>query len=145
MKFEHTRKMGADYVLNHYDENWVKIARDYSNGGLDVVFEHVGAATWDASMKLLKKGGRVVTCGATTGYNAEIDLRHLFFKQLSILGSTMSNFNNFYLIKDKINQKIFKPFVIDFLNRQSLGKIAHYKAAKNQHLQPHRHCLLLGL
>ena len=62
-------------------------------------------------MKLLRKGGRVVTCGATTGYNADIDLRHLFFKQLSILGSTMSNFNNFYLIKDKINQKIFKPFV----------------------------------
>ncbi len=133
MKIEHSRKMGADFVLNHYDENWVKIAKEYSNGGLDVVFEHVGAATWDASMKLLKKGGRVVTCGATTGYNADIDLRHLFFKQLSILGSTMSNFNNFYLIKDKINQKIFKPFVDSIFPVENVSD-AHLKIEKRKHM-----------
>ena len=60
---------------------------------MDVVFEHVGKSTWDTSMKSLAKGGRLVTCGATTGPKVEIDLRHLFFKQQSIMGSTMGDEN----------------------------------------------------
>lgn len=132
-KTEHSREMGADFVLNHYDENWVEIAKESSQGGLDVIFEHIGTSTWDASMKLLKKGGRVVTCGATTGYKANIDLRHLFFKQLSILGSTMSNFNNFNLVMDKIDQKIFKPFVDSTFPVEKVSD-AHLKIEKRKHI-----------
>ena len=57
--------------------------------GVDIVIEHVGAATWDESMKCLKTAGTLVTCGATTGPNASIDLRFLFSRQLSLLGSYM--------------------------------------------------------
>ena len=57
--------------------------------GVDVVVEHVGTATWEASVKCLSRGGRLVTCGATTGHDARIDLRFLFGRQLSLLGSYM--------------------------------------------------------
>jgi NADPH:quinone reductase-like Zn-dependent oxidoreductase len=56
---------------------------------VDVVVEHVGAATWEKSVKCLARGGRVVTCGATTGYQTTLDLRHLFARQLSLVGSYM--------------------------------------------------------
>ena len=56
---------------------------------MDIVIEHVGAATWDESLKCLKPAGTLVTCGATTGFNASIDLRFLFSRQLSLLGSYM--------------------------------------------------------
>ena len=57
--------------------------------GADVVIEHVGEATWERSVRALGRGGRLVTCGATTGYHGAIDLRHLFARQLSLLGSYM--------------------------------------------------------
>jgi len=59
--------------------------------GVDVVVEHTGEATWATSVRCLTKGGRLVTCGATSGAAAAIDLRVLFFKQLSLLGSTMGS------------------------------------------------------
>ena len=64
--------------------------REFTNGrGVDVVVEHVGTATWDRSLKSLARGGRLVTCGATTGHDAQIDLRVLFTRQISLLGSYM--------------------------------------------------------
>ena len=64
--------------------------RAYVNGrGVDIVIEHVGAATWQASLRSLGKGGKVVVCGATTGHEVSVDLRFLYFRQQSILGSTM--------------------------------------------------------
>jgi NADPH:quinone reductase-like Zn-dependent oxidoreductase len=125
------KKMGADFVINHSDPDWLEKVKTI-NKGYDVIFEHVGQATWDKSMSLLSKGGRVVTCGATTGFKVEIDLRHLFFKQQSILGSTMSNFNNFYLIIDKINKGIFKPF-IDSVYPFEQVSLAHQKIENRQH------------
>jgi NADPH:quinone reductase-like Zn-dependent oxidoreductase len=60
-----------------------------ANQGVDIVVEHVGMATWEKSVRCLARGGRVVTCGATTGYQASLDLRHLFARQLSLVGSYM--------------------------------------------------------
>src|SRR5439155_7861242 len=63
-----------------------------TNGrGVDVVFEHTGAATWPGSLVSLKKGGRLVTCGATIGFDARTDLRHVFYRHLTILGSMMGS------------------------------------------------------
>lgn len=62
-----------------------------AQGGADVVFEHVGAATWERSLKALGWGGRLVTCGATTGASVGVDLRVLFFKQQELIGSTMGS------------------------------------------------------
>ena len=106
---------------------------DHLNKNFDVIFEHIGQATWDNSMSLLTKGGRVVTCGATTGFNVEIDLRHLFFKQQSILGSTMSNFNNFNIIMKKIEKRIFKPFVDSVFNFEEVN-LAHKKIEDRKHI-----------
>lgn len=89
-KIERTRSLGAEEVFDHYQTDFGKQSRLLTNGrGVDIVIEHVGAATWDRSVRALASGGRLVTCGATTGPMASIDLRHLFARQLSLLGSYM--------------------------------------------------------
>jgi len=87
-KIEKAKQIGADEVIHHFIMPIAKEVRRLTNNrGVDVVFEHVGTATWDESVKSLAPAGRLVTCGATTGYDAKIDLRFLFTRQLSILGS----------------------------------------------------------
>lgn len=89
-KLEKARGLGADFGINHYKQKISEEVRRITNKeGVDIVIEHVGAATWDESMKSLKSGGTLVTCGATTGPNVGIELRHLFSRQLSLLGSYM--------------------------------------------------------
>lgn len=89
-KIEATRALGAEEVFDHYAEDFSKRVRGVTQGrGADVVVEHVGEATWDRSVRALSRGGRLVTCGTTTGHRASIDLRHLFARQLSLLGSYM--------------------------------------------------------
>jgi len=89
-KLARARQLGAYEVVNHATEDVPKRIREFTSGrGVDVVVEHVGTATWDASLKSLVRGGRLVTCGATTGHDARIDLRFLFSRQLSLLGSYM--------------------------------------------------------
>lgn len=83
-------RLGADAVVNHATEDVAAAVRKITAGrGADIVVEHVGTATWDASVRSLARGGRLVTCGATTGHDAGVDLRHLFGRQLSLLGSYM--------------------------------------------------------
>lgn len=83
-------KLGADAVINHASDDVAAAVKKVTHGrGVDVVVEHVGTATWDASVRSLSRGGRLVTCGATTGYDAGVDLRHLFGRQLSLVGSYM--------------------------------------------------------
>jgi len=90
-KIEKVRALGADEVIDyHADENWSKTAFLLSGKtGYDVIIDSVGAATWKFSLRSLRNGGRLVTCGATTGPIGETDIRLIFWKQLSILGSTM--------------------------------------------------------
>jgi NADPH:quinone reductase-like Zn-dependent oxidoreductase len=89
-KMAATRELGAEEVFDHYAEDFAARARAATNGrGVDVVIEHVGEATWERSVRALARGGRLVTCGATTGHRGSIDLRHLFARQLSLLGSYM--------------------------------------------------------
>jgi len=89
--------LGADHVINHYKQKISEEVRKLTNkAGADVVFEHVGAATWDESIRSLRPGGTLVTCGATTGPEAKIDLRFLFARQLSLLGSYMGTLGDFH-------------------------------------------------
>jgi NADPH:quinone reductase-like Zn-dependent oxidoreductase len=89
-KLARAREIGADETLNHATSSVAAEARRLTGGrGVDVVVEHVGQATWEHSVRSLARGGRVVTCGATTGHEAALDLRHLFARQLSLLGSYM--------------------------------------------------------
>lgn len=87
-KMERCRTLGADYVINHSDPDWHKQVRDATEGeGIDVVFEHVGQAVFEACIKLLNRGGRLVTCGATTGSEAKFDIRYVFSRELEIHGT----------------------------------------------------------
>lgn len=91
-KLAKAKEIGADEVIHHHIMPIAKEVRRLTNNrGVDVVFEHVGSATWQESVKSLALGGRLVTCGCTTGYDAKIDLRFLFTRQLSILGSYMGS------------------------------------------------------
>ena len=89
-KLARARQLGAYEVVNHATEDVPARIREFTGGrGVDIVVEHVGTATWDRSLRCLVRGGRLVTCGATTGHEAQIDLRVLFGRQLSLLGSYM--------------------------------------------------------
>src|ERR1700723_1716988 len=89
-KLEKGRALGPGYGINYYQQKISEEVRKITNKeGVDIVVEHVGAATWDESVKSLKSGGTLVTCGATSGPNVAIDLRHLFARQLTLLGSYM--------------------------------------------------------
>ena len=91
-KLARAKELGADEVVNYSDEGWPKEVKRMTNKrGVDVVFEHTGAATWPGSIASLKTNGRVVTCGATSGFAAQTDLRQVFYRHLTILGSFMGS------------------------------------------------------
>ena len=97
-KLERARVLGADEVFNHTETAPDEIAREVrklTGGGADVVVDTVGKSTWDASLKSLRPGGRLVTCGATSGPDVGLDIRRLFWFQWSLLGSTMGSLAEF--------------------------------------------------
>ena len=111
-KLEKARALGADYGINHYKQKIAEEVRKITNKeGVDIVIEHVGVATWDESMKSLKSGGKLVTCGATTGPNVAIDLRHLFARQLSLLGSYMGTMADLHEVLGHVFAGRLKPVV----------------------------------
>jgi NADPH:quinone reductase-like Zn-dependent oxidoreductase len=104
--------LGADHTLNYKIDDILGEIKSITNGkGIDVVFEHVGQETWDVSMKSLARGGRVVSCGATTGYKANLNLTHLFFKQQSVLGSTMGSKSSFDGALALLNEGKISPVI----------------------------------
>jgi NADPH:quinone reductase-like Zn-dependent oxidoreductase len=91
-KLAKARELGADVTVNHTTGDVVaEVRRVTFKRGVDVVVEHPGAATWERSILCLAQGGRLVTCGATTGPEGKTEIRHLFAKQLSLLGSYMGS------------------------------------------------------
>ena len=91
-KLAKARELGADETINYSMDDWPKQVKRLTQGrGVDVVFEHTGETTWAGSILSLKKGGRLVTCGATSGFDARTDLRHVFYRHLTILGSMMGS------------------------------------------------------
>ncbi|WP_157928285.1 zinc-binding dehydrogenase [Candidatus Nitrosotalea okcheonensis] len=89
-KLDKLKQLGVDYAVDHRKADWTKEVRQIAKpfGGIDITFDHIGQTHWNDQLTLLKYGGTLVTCGATTGYDAKTDLRHIFFKGTNILGST---------------------------------------------------------
>lgn len=111
-KCARARELGADHVIDSAASDWVKEVRRLTDKrGVDVVVEHTGQATWEGSVRSLVWGGRLVTCGATSGFEAKFDLRMLFFKQLSFLGSTMGSRAELFTILDHMNAGRLRPVV----------------------------------
>ena len=124
-KMAKARELGADHVIDHYRQNIAAEVRAITaKRGVDVVFEHVGAATWTNSMASLAPGGRLVTCGATTGPDVKLDLRFLFSRQYSLLGSFMGTLGELHQVLKFVFRKQLRP-VIDRVYPLSEIRAAH--------------------
>ena len=136
-KLQRARQLGADHVVNYETQDFVQeVRRITEKRGVEVVFEHVGKKTWEKSILAAGIGGRIVTVGATTGYDPLTDLRHVFFRQLSILGSTMGTGGELLEVLRFVGEGKLKPVVDKVLplaearqgqellsNRAQFGKI----------------------
>jgi NADPH:quinone reductase-like Zn-dependent oxidoreductase len=111
-KLEKARALGADYGIDHYKQKISQeVRRITDKEGVDIVVEHVGAATWGESMKSLKSGGTIVTCGATTDPEVALDLRFLFSRQLTFYGSYMGTMAELYEVLAHVFAGRLKPVV----------------------------------
>lgn len=111
-KLKKSKALGADWVINYSKRDFSDEVRRLTEGrGVDVVFEHVGPATWRGSMKSLAKGGRLVTCGATTGPIVELDLRFFFTRELSVIGCYMGSRRELDQVLNLVAEGRLKPVV----------------------------------
>lgn len=109
-KLERARQLGAHFLINYREKDFVEEVKALTQRrGVDVVFEHVGGDTFEKSIACLPYGGRLVTCGATSGHDASIDLRVLFYKRISLLGSTMGSKGDLFRILKLVEDGLLKP------------------------------------
>jgi len=131
-KIEKARELGADYVINHYQQKIAQEVRTITKGeGVDIVFEHVGPATFQESMRSLKAGGTLVTCGATTGPKVDLELRFLFSRNLSVLGSYMGTMSELNEVLGHVFAGRLKPVVDRVFPLQEI-RAAHEHLEKSQ-------------
>lgn len=111
-KLAKVQELGADYLINYKEQDVAKEVKKITNGqGVDVVFEHVGAALWQHAMRSMAIGGRLVTCGATTGPKVEIDLRFFFSRQYSIMGAHMGSRADLLRVLQLVERRVFRPVI----------------------------------
>jgi NADPH:quinone reductase-like Zn-dependent oxidoreductase len=111
-KLAKARTLGADEVVNYETQDFVQeVKRLTDRKGVEVVFEHVGKKTWEGSILSAAVGGRIVTVGATTGYDPPTDLRHVFYRQLSILGSTMGTAGELVQVLRFVAERRLRPVI----------------------------------
>ena len=111
-KLERARHLGADATVNHATGDVAAAAKDATGGaGIDVVVEHVGEATWKTSLGVVRPGGRVAVCGATSGPNPPAQLHRVWWKQLTIVGSTMGTREDFEAAYELVKAGRAKPVV----------------------------------
>ena len=136
-KLSYAEDCGADHVIDYESENFADEIRDLTgNRGVDMVVDHVGAQTWTDSLKSLAKGGRVVTCGATTGGRPETDVNRIFWNQLEVIGSTMATPGQVDDVLELVWDGAFEPRIRETLpmseaarahelleNREGFGKV----------------------
>jgi alcohol dehydrogenase len=121
-KMEKAKALGADHVINYREDRFEGVVRKLTRKkGVDVVFEHVGADTWAGSMLSLKRGGRLVTCGSTSGVSTQVNLMQLFQQQLKIFGSFGCRMGNMADAMQKMAAGIVHPVVDSELGFDDIG------------------------
>jgi NADPH:quinone reductase-like Zn-dependent oxidoreductase len=104
--------IAADLVIDHFDPNWPRLVREFTDGkGADLVFEHVGAATWKQSLAAMARGGRLVTSGGHSGFEVDINLWHLFIKEHTLIGSYAGTRDDFLTVLDLAGRGLIAPIV----------------------------------
>lgn len=111
IKLEKAKALGADYGINSSQFDFAKEIKKIWRFGPDIIVDHVGKVLWEKNIKCLKSGGTLVTCGATSGSEGVTDLKHLFFRQLSLLGSTMGNKKDFHQILKRVEEEKLKAVI----------------------------------
>ena len=110
-KAERCIELGADVVLNHYEEDVVKEVRSLFREGVDIVVDHVGSATFEKSISSLRKGGVLTFFGTTTGSEAKVDIRHLFVREIALKGVYMGRRATLFKITELFERGLLKPVV----------------------------------
>jgi NADPH:quinone reductase-like Zn-dependent oxidoreductase len=111
-KLTKARALGADYCVNYRTQNFVEEAKRIAGrAGVDIIFDHVGPDTFAGNMRAIKWGGRIVMCGSTSGGEVPLNLRALFFKRISLLGSTMGPKSDQIAVWRLLCQKKLRPVV----------------------------------
>lgn len=110
-KLEHAKKLGADHTVLYSEGDFSRKVRQIAPHGCDVIFDHLGKEYWEGNIRAVKRGGRIVLCGATTGAEAFTDLAHVFYRQIQIQGSTMGSKADFPQILAHIAQGKMRPVV----------------------------------
>jgi NADPH:quinone reductase-like Zn-dependent oxidoreductase len=123
-KLERARELGADAVVNHANGDVAAAIKEATGGGVDVVVEHVGEATWRSSLAVAKRDGRIVVCGATSGPNPPAQLHRVWWKQLTIYGSTMGTREDFAGVLELVASGRARP-VIDEVFSLEEARAAH--------------------
>jgi zinc-binding alcohol dehydrogenase/oxidoreductase len=132
-KLELARGLGADAVVNHATGDVVAAVKEATGGpGVDVVVEHVGEATWQTSLQAVRAHGRIAVCGATTGPNPKAALHRVWWKQLTILGSTMGTKADFEGAYELVASGRAKP-VIDSVYGLAEARAAHERMESGDH------------
>jgi len=127
-KLDRAAELGADHGVNYTEPDWGKQVRTLTGGGADIVVEHVGAVTFPESVKMVRTGGRVVTCGATTGPESGFDLRVLFSHEVSVLGSMLGTRLDTQRVFELVSAGKLKP-VVDSVFPLAEARAAHEKLA----------------
>jgi NADPH:quinone reductase-like Zn-dependent oxidoreductase len=131
-KLEKAKALGADHVVNYERDDFAAETRKITDKkGVNVVVEHTGQATWEKSLAALARGGRLVTCGATSGFEGKTDLRALFAKQISIYGSYMGRLSEFGDVWAQITAGRLKP-VLDRALPLAEARAAHEAMEKRE-------------
>jgi alcohol dehydrogenase len=122
-KMEKARALGADHVINYREDRFEGAVRKITKKkGVDVVFEHVGADTWAGSMLCLKRGGRLVTCGSTSGVSTQMNLMQLFQQQLKIFGSFGCRMENMANAMQKMAAGLVHPVIDTEVDFDGIGE-----------------------
>lgn len=133
-KMEKCIEIGADEVVNHRESDWYKKVREITKKkGVDVIFEHIGKATFPQEVSLLKTGGTLVATGATTGYDSTLDLRYLFFKGTNLLGSTQGTKAELEEVIHWTSQGRIKPLISTVIPFDEMVK-GHVMMAKAEQI-----------
>jgi alcohol dehydrogenase len=121
-KIERAKALGADHVINYRIDRFEGVVRKLTKKkGVDVVFEHVGKDTFAGSMLCLKRGGRLVTCGSTSGVSAEVNLMMLFQQQLHLMGSFGCSMRNMANAMEKMAQGLVHPVIDREVTMETIG------------------------
>jgi NADPH:quinone reductase-like Zn-dependent oxidoreductase len=123
-KLERARELGADAIVNHVTGDVRAVVKEATGAGVDVVLEHVGEATWQTSLQAARAGGRIALCGATTGPNPPAALHRIWWKQLTVYGSTMGSRADFEAAYELVKSGRAKP-VIDSVLPLAKARAAH--------------------